>query len=251
MRKHHIVPIVLFFITSILLGCSKETSDTVLGDDADSNTEHSMTVAFSPGSISMETVDSVVVDLIGGSPADYHHFTLKKAGNNYFTDETVPEAGYNAYVIIYLRPENNNARAFLYHQVYGGGSEPILKAAPKALSDDYDWKLMGHVFDRSNEFFALVGIAPSNPMLYLFTNVQKRNYIYIDKSYLNNDQPISSGTYEYHVTAPLSHPLAVPDAFASTVANMEGKSWTIFSSMVMSKNEQTGQENIFYFQHLK
>ncbi|HYH15943.1 MAG TPA: hypothetical protein VD794_12010 [Flavisolibacter sp.] len=251
MRKHHFVPIVLFCIASLFIGCQKETSETFDNNQPGTSAEHQIAVAFTAGTININHVDSVVIDLIGATPADYKHLTLKKMSDRFVTDSIVPEAGYNAYVIIYLRPEDNNAYAFLSHQLYGGGNESIQKTAPKALTDDFNWKLMGRVFDRANEFFALIGIAPTNPLVYLYTNAQKRNYIYVDKSYMDNGQAVSSDTYEYHVTAPLLHPVAIKNAFSAAASSMEGKAWTTFSSMAMAMNDQTGQENIFYFQHLK
>lgn len=251
MRTQRILPFVFFAIVSMLTGCQKELSDFTPSDALTTNTPHTIAVSFSSGTINIASVDSVVVDLISGSAADYRHLTLEKMGNRFATVSTVPEMGYEAYVIIYLRPENNNNYALLFHQLYGGGNEAIHKTAPKTMADEAGWQLMARAFNRENEFFALVGISPSNALLYLFTNAQKRDYIYIDKSFLNIDQHVSSGTYEYHATTPLSHPLAIKDAFLSTASQMQGKTWTSFSSMSLAMNNQTGQENMFYLEYVK
>jgi len=238
-----------FLWLSLLTGCQKEKSGSALDDTPGKHTDQPLTIAFSPTTLPISQVDSVVVDLISPNGAAYHHLTLQKMGDRFASTSRVPEMGYEAYVIIYLRQENNKAYALLYHQLYGGGEEFIHKAAPKALADEQGWRLMGRVFSREEEFFALVGVAPSNPLVYLSMNPQKRNYIFIDKSYIYKGQPVSGGQFEYTAPATLAHPVAIKNAFAATASNMDGKAWSVFSSMTMAMNEQTGQENLFYFEH--
>jgi len=236
---------------NVLAGCQKEKSDATLDGDPGSNTGQTITIFFSPTTIDISLVDSVVVDLISPGTADYHHLKLQKIADRFTTPSTVPEMGYEAFVIVYLRPQNNKATALLYRQLYGGGKESIQKVAPRTLADKEGWQLMGRVFDRENEFYTLVGIAPNNPLVYLYTNPQKRNYIYIDKTYVNNGQHISGGSFEYIAETTLSRPVAIDNAFASTAASMEGKAWTALNSMTLAMNEQTGQENILYFEHIQ
>jgi hypothetical protein len=251
MRTQVILTFVCLSIASLLAGCQKERSDATPDNATTTNTPHTIAVSFSPNTINITTVDSVVVDLISGNEADYRHITLEKMGTRYVSTGTVPEMGYEAYIIIYLHSENSNNYALLYHQVYGGGKESLNKAAPKALTDEAGWQLMGRAFNRENEFFALVGVSPANPMLYLFTNTEKRDYIYVDRSYMNNDQHVASGTYEYHATTPLTQPTAIKDAFLPMASQMQNKVWTTFSSMTLAMNNQTGQENMFYLEFLK
>jgi len=251
MKTLFTLPFTALLVANLLTGCQKEKSDSALDGSRGANSGQTIAIAFSPTTINISQVDSVVVDLISPSTADYHHITLQKMGDRFATTSTVPEMGYEAFVIVYLRPENNNGYALLYRQLYGGGKEFIHKAAPKTRADEEGWQLMGRTFDRENEFYTLVGLAPNNPLLYLYTNPQNRNYIYIDKSYVNNGQHISSGAYEYIAETALSRPVAIDNAFASTAASMEGKTWTALSSMTLASNEQTGQESIFYFEHIQ
>ena len=251
MRTLFTLPFAAFLVFLLLTGCQKEKSGSTLEDRLGDNSGQTIAIAFSPTTINISQVDSIVVDLISPSTADYHHLTLQKMGDRFATTSTVPEMGYEAFVIIYLRPENNNSYALIYRQLYGGGKEFIHKAAPKTLADEDGWQLMGRIFDRENEFYTLVGVSPNNPLLYLFTNPQKRNYIYIDKSYENNGEHVSGGSFEYVAETTLSRPVAIDDAFASTAASMEGRVWNGLSSMILIKNEQTGQENTFYFEHIQ
>lgn len=238
-------------LLGLLTGCQKEKSGSTLDDRPGSHSGQTIAIAFSPTSIHISQVDSVVVDLISPNGAGYHHLTLQKMGDRFATTSTVPEMGYEAFVIVYLRPEDQNAYALMYRQLYGGGKEFIHKAAPKTVGDEEGWQLMGRIFDRENEFYTLVGVAPNNPLLYLYTNPQKRNYIYIDKSYVNNGQHVSSGTFEYTAEPTLSHPVAINDAFASTAASMQGKAWNGLSSMTLAMNEQTKEESLLYFEHIQ
>jgi hypothetical protein len=251
MKTLFTLPFTALLLAGLLTGCQKERSDSTLDDAPGANSGQTIAVSFSPNTIPISEIDSVVVDLISPNTADYHHFTLQKMGDRFATTSTVPEMGYEAFVIVYLRPENNTSYALLYRQLYGGGKEFIHKAAPKAVTDEEGWQLMGRVFDRENEFYTLVGVAPNNPLLYLYTNPQKRNYIYIDKSYVNNGQHVSGGSVEYVAETTLSRPVAIDDAFASTAAAMEGQAWNGLTSMTLAKNEQTGQENILYFEHIQ
>lgn len=251
MRTLAVLALVNLSIAGILTGCQKELSYVSPDNTTTKNSPHTFAISFPPGTISIASVDSVVVDLINSNAANYRHLTLEKMGTRFVSVSKVPEMGYDAYIIIYLHPENTNSSALLYHQVYGGGNEAISKAAPKTLTDEAGWQLMGRTFSRENEFFALVGVSPTNPLLYLFTNVQKRDYIYVDKSYLNSDQSISNGSYEYRATTPLSHPIAIKDAFQTMATQMQGKTWTTFSSMAFVRNTETAQENSYYFEYMK
>ena len=251
MRTQFTLLFATFLLMSFLTGCQKERSGSALDSRSGNGPSQTFVVSFLPTTINIAQVDSVVVDLISPNAADYRHLTLQKMGDRFATTSTVPEMGYEAFVIIYLRSETNNTYAFLSRQVYGGGKEYIHKAAPKAWADEEGWQLMGHFHNQENEFTALVGIAPANPLLYLYTNPEKRNYIYIDKSYTNNGQHVGSGAYEFTSDSPLPHPIVITNAFASTAATMEGKTWTSLSSLSLIKNVQTGQENIAYFEYFK